>query len=225
MNDRARTRQVLAFGSAGLVALGLVVLGADVLAEESAVTGWLALVPGALGLVVAAAWGAIDAARDQVPDVLEREPVDPGDDPGVHAMREQKRLAWIGAGALAALALQAIIPLTYYLGDDHYDERFSWRMFSAVRMHACDLRAFEVRAGVEQPVNLMRTVQAGWVTTLERNREAVMERYLRWRCGQAGTERARLVNQCRTPDGTAVPPIVRAIDCASGAITREGGLE
>lgn len=131
---------------------------------------------------------------------------------------------WIAAFAVCVLLAQALIPLRYYFGDDAYDERFSWRMFSAIRMQACDIAASETTNGRTHPVRLMETIHAGWVTTLRRNREPVMERYLAWRCEQEGVERARLENRCRTPDGTAVPTIVREIDCGSGEITREGGL-
>jgi hypothetical protein len=97
-------------------------------------------------------------------------------------------------------------------------------MFSAVRMQECDIAAAETTNGSQHPVRLMEAIQVGWITTLRRNREAVMERYLEWRCEQEGVERARLENQCRTPDGREVPLIVRELDCASGELTAEGGL-
>lgn len=127
-------------------------------------------------------------------------------------------------GAVAVLLVQALIPLRYYLGDDAYDERFSWRMFSAVRMQQCDIAASETTHGVTRPVRLIETIHVAWINTLRRNREAVMERYLEWRCEQDGVSRARLENECRTPDGREVPTIVREIECASGEITREGGM-
>lgn len=131
---------------------------------------------------------------------------------------------WIAAFAMCVLLAQALIPLRYYFGDDAYDERFSWRMFSAIRMQACDIAASETTNGRTHPVRLMETIHAGWVTTLRRNREPVMEEYLAWRCEHEGVERARLENRCRTPDGTALPTIVRELDCGSGEIRREGGL-
>lgn len=137
--------------------------------------------------------------------------------------RSRIRRRWIGAGVALALLVQALIPLRYYLGDDEYDERFSWRMFSAVRMQECDIRASETKNGRSEPVRLMATVQAGWVNTLRRNREAVWERYLEWRCEQPDVERARLENRCTTPEGERLPVIVSEIDCASGAITASGG--
>lgn len=226
-------RRTLALGSLALALLGLALLGYDVVTETQRSIGWLPLVAGALGLVAAATWGALADARGREPTVplcappAERGAGDGPSGEGTPAAPpprlypERRWLAWIAAGALAALLVQALVPLRYYLGDDLYDERFSWRMFSAVRMHECDLRASETVSGAERPVRLMQTIHAGWVTTLQRNREAVMERYLRWRCAHEGVERARLVNQCASPEGRPVPPIVREIDCASGEITRE----
>ncbi len=211
----AGTRRVLALGSLGLAALGLGLLGYDVFTHTQRGTGWLPLLAGTVGLVAAALWQAIEAGASATPTV----PLD--------APREGSRrvyplgtyLPWITAGALLVLVIQALVPLRYYMGDDVYDERFSWRMFSAIRMHECSLRATETVNGASREVPLMQTVQAGWVTTLNRNREAVMQRYLRWRCEQEGVERARLHNACVSPEGRRVPPVVREIDCASGEIT------
>jgi hypothetical protein len=97
-------------------------------------------------------------------------------------------------------------------------------MFSAVRMHSCHLRVTETTGGSEQDVDPHRLIHSGWVTTLERNREAVFEHYLRWRCEHEGVEAARIENQCQTPEGGSVPLIVRAINCASGAIESHGGV-
>lgn len=183
-------------------------------------------------------WGLLQREPVAPPDVLDvpGEPPPPTigegpfregplqNDPGVAALRERKRLRWIVLGVGVALVAQGLIPLRYYLGDDAYDERFSWRMFSAVRMQECNISASETVSGERRAVRLMETVQVGWITTLRRNREAVMQRYLEWRCEQPGVERARLENACRTPEGVEVPTIVRDIDCATSEITAEGGI-
>ncbi len=235
MTDATPTKsaplRTLALGSLALALLGLALLGYDVVTETQRAIGWLPLVAGAVGLVAAAVWGALADARGREPSVPLSAPGAAGEGPSPEGTPtapapvypERRWLAWIAAGALAAILVQALVPLRYYLGDDVYDERFSWRMFSAVRMHECDLRASETVRGAERPVRLMQTIHAGWVTTLQRNREAAMTRYLRWRCAQEGVESARLVNRCVSPEGRSVPPIVRAIDCASGEITREEG--
>lgn len=226
---KGHTRRTLALGSLVLLVLGLALLGYDVLTGVQRTTGWIPLLAGTIGLLAAAIWSALEDARSRAPTVpVETDPpqeAGPRPDaspastpPGVHP--ERRRLPWIAAGAIAIVLVQALVPLRYYLGDDAYDERFSWRMFSAVRMHRCDLRASETVNGHERPVRLMQTIHVAWVTTLERNREAVMQRYLRWRCTQNGVERARLVNRCVSPDGREVDPIVREIDCASGEISR-----
>lgn len=230
------TRRTLALGSVALTVLGLALLGYDVFTEEQRGTGWLPLLAGTVGLIAAALWSALDDARGATPTVPLA--AAPADDPtaGEGPFREgtvtapppsvypaKRWLAWIGAGAIAIVIVQALVPLRYYFGDDAYDERFSWRMFSAIRMHECDLSATEMASGAERPVRLMQTIHAGWVTTLRRNREAVMTRYLRWRCTQEGVESARLTNRCVSPEGRAVDPIVREIDCSTGDITAEGG--
>ncbi len=126
------------------------------------------------------------------------------------------------AFALAVLVIQLVVPLTYYLGDDRYDERFAWRMFSAERMHDCRSRAVEVvTAGGHKRARLLaldETVHQAWVSQLERNRRPVVRRFLEWRCEQAGVSEVRLVNRCVAADRTPLPPRQYAIDCASGAV-------
>ena len=89
--------------------------------------------------------------------------------PGMAPLR-----VFIGVAVLA----QLLIPLTYYLRDDPYDERFAWRMFSGVRLQECEGSVTESHGDWEEAVNPYEVVPAGWVTGLERNRRPVMERYL-----------------------------------------------
>ena len=115
------------------------------------------------------------------------------------------------------LALQVLIPLRYYLGDDTFDERFSWRMFSAVRVVECDTQAFETRDDQgEQRVNLPELLQSGWISNLKRNRDVVVRAYLRRRCEETGTREVRVVNNCTSAEGTAMAPLSWTRSCVSG---------
>lgn len=118
-----------------------------------------------------------------------------------------------------ALAMIAI-PLRYYVGEDRYDERFSWRMFSAVRVARCQVRVSEVRDGSERPIPLMEVLPAPWAALLERNRSAVIDGFLRWRCEtREGVREVRFRNECRDPAGGELPPVARTIECAGGRIS------
>jgi hypothetical protein len=125
--------------------------------------------------------------------------------------------------ALAVLAWQIILPLTYYVRDDPYDERFAWRMFSAERMHVCSTRAIEIVAdggskGVRR-IPLENTLHQAWLTHIKRNRRPVVHRFLEWRCESPGVSGVRLVNRCAAADRRPLAPRHYAIDCASGAIS------
>src|SRR5262245_37769335 len=84
---------------------------------------------------------------------------------------------------LAFLAYQVAMPLRYYLGDRGYDERFSWRMFSTLRLQKCQVHVSEATehaaaggASAFQEVTVKRDVQAAWVNLLERVRMPVVEK-------------------------------------------------
>ncbi len=143
----------------------------------------------------------------------------------------QKRAAGKGDGAAAAprtlgkadafialfLALQILIPLRYYLGDDSYDERFSWRMFSAVRVTECDTQAFETPDdGGERRMNLPELLQSGWISNMRRNRDVVVRAYLLRRCEEPGMREVRVVNNCISPEGRPMDPLTWTRQCASG---------
>src|SRR5687768_13667023 len=125
------------------------------------------------------------------------------------------------------VVLMLAIPLRYYVGGDRYDERFAWRMFSAVRVQRCQVRVSEEREGIERNIALMEVLPAPWTALLERNRASVIERFLRWRCEEReGTTRVRFRNDCLDANGTALSPTIRLIECASGDITKiEEGAE
>jgi hypothetical protein len=123
------------------------------------------------------------------------------------------RRARVRAFIVVAVLAQLLVPLTYYLRDDPYDERFAWRMFSGVRLQECELGVFETRGGSELAVNPYQVVPAGWVEGLKRNRRRVVERYLTLRCEREGMSRVRVTNRCTEVDGTPLPPIEVTRDC------------
>lgn len=122
----------------------------------------------------------------------------------------------VRAFIVVAVLLQLVVPLTYYLRDDPYDERFAWRMFSGIRLLSCTTTARETYAGRERTVSLYRVVSPGWVANIERNRRAVIDRYLEHRCALEQVRDVRLTNRCRDVDGEDLPPIEYARDCTTG---------
>jgi len=135
---------------------------------------------------------------------------------GAPAPETRKRVS----GLVAFLVLlQIVIPLRYYLGDDPYDERFAWRMFSAVRVVRCNTGVVEtLESGRRRPVRLMRTIHEAWVTNLRRNREDVVRAFLRLRCGEEDVREILLVNRCVDADRERLPDIVWSRDCESGEV-------
>lgn len=117
---------------------------------------------------------------------------------------------------LAFLAFQLVVPLTYYLRDDPYDERFAWRMFSAIRLHACRPEATEIAGGGERMVDLPRVIHQAWINTMSRNREDVIRAFMAKRCEEEGVEAVTLTNRCRTPARTMLAPQIYRRECASG---------
>lgn len=199
-----KARLALATLGGGSLALGLGWVGVTALSEERAAIAWAPVVAGAALLVAAAVW---EASRALAPVALRAL--------GPSGPTAQGLVA---LGVAAALAVQIAVPATYYLGDDPFDERFAWRMFSAVRVYRCELSALDFDGGSGTPVRLDATIHAGWITTMRRGRESVIRRYLRWRCEAAAVTGARVTNRCTTPEGERVPDVVREIDCASGAL-------
>jgi hypothetical protein len=122
----------------------------------------------------------------------------------------------VRAFIVVAVLAQLLIPLTYYLRDDPYDERFAWRMFSGVRLQECELGVFETRGAGEQSREPLPGGARRLVEGLKRNRRRVVERYLTLRCEREGTTLVRVENRCVEVDGTPLPPIEVERDCASG---------
>jgi hypothetical protein len=121
------------------------------------------------------------------------------------------------------LALQVVAPLSYYLWrDDPTDERFAWRMFSAVRVHSCSAAVsdrVQVDGGLRaRPVDLRRVLHPAWETNLRRNRTRVIERFLRSRCDEPGVVGARFLRRCQAADGAELPPVDLIYDCAAAEL-------
>ncbi len=95
------------------------------------------------------------------------------------------------------LGLQALFPLHYYLGDDPFDERFAWRMFSPVRMLRCEM---DIRVnGVSQ--SLSSDFHSAWITLVTRGRMDVTEAVGERVCLLNGGREVVLRYRCRHVDG------------------------
>lgn len=140
-------------------------------------------------------------------------------DPREASAGTPERRAGVRLFIVVAVLAQLLIPLTYYLRDDPYDERFAWRMFSGVRMQECEGSVLERHGETELAVNPYEVVPAGWVTSLERNRRSVVERYLELRCEDEGMTSVRFENRCREVDGAPLPVVELTRDCATGELT------
>lgn len=138
----------------------------------------------------------------------------------------QAREAWLTRSRINGLIVvillaQLLIPLRYYLGfAEGDDERFSWRMFSTVRLQRCEMTVSDQHVGsdVKVPVQLKPILQVAWISVLQRYRPSVVEGFLRFRCEGEGIAAAHYERRCVAPDGTSLPPNVLEMDCASGVM-------
>lgn len=118
--------------------------------------------------------------------------------------RRARRLRFVLSWLL--LLLQILIPSSYYLWRaDPEDERFAWRMFSALRFRTCSVRAFDQLAGQERAVSLNTALHASWIGALRRGRGRVVERFLQTRCDLPDVEASTLLRSCREVDGSLLP--------------------
>jgi hypothetical protein len=146
---------------------------------------------------------------------------DPTQQQPVESAPSRRRLVNVFIGA--SLAFQIAMPLSYYLGDRDYDERFSWRMFSTLRLRDCDIRVNETPLGAGsqpgQAVAIERDVQVAWVRLLERMRRTVVDKYLQRRCEHAGGSIASVeyVRTCKDTDGKPLPALHRRLQCGQAA--------
>lgn len=116
----------------------------------------------------------------------------------------------------AVLAFEILVPLSYYLGARGYDERFSWRMFSTLRLRDCKVHVTETPrdGGGPRDVAIEKDVHVAWLRLLERVRTDVVDRYLRRRCDLGAVDEVEYVSTCRDTDGTTLPPVRRTQRCS-----------
>jgi hypothetical protein len=136
------------------------------------------------------------------------------------------RVAQIGAGLW--LAFHVLVPLRYYALSDHdlYDERFAWRMFSAVRVQRCEIAVDETTVAGTRRVNLTTILPLPWIALVERNRPAVQRGMLAHLCTRpTAPSSVEVRSECIEASGERAPTVRRSIECASGEITesRDGG--
>ena len=133
--------------------------------------------------------------------------------------RRRAASAFIAAVALASIA----VPLRYYLGSDTHDERFSWRMFSAVRMQKCKTEYHEAIGGTSRPVKLESILDATWIDAFSRRRERATWLFLERRCAlpALALTSARITLRCVKPSGEHMPDAVWQRECQTGKETRQ----
>jgi hypothetical protein len=108
------------------------------------------------------------------------------------------------------IALQVAIPLSYYAGDDVFDERFAWRMFSPVRVVSCQTRFIDATDGLQTTVRAAADVHEVWGSLLTRARRDVIAGYARKWCDErraagAGRPVLRVDVVCTNPEALNRP--------------------
>jgi hypothetical protein len=115
----------------------------------------------------------------------------------------------------AILVFQIAMPLSYYLSGRAYDERFSWRMFSTLRLRDCKVQVREHLVSSIRDVNVERDVHVAWLRLLERMRSAVVDAYLERRCQAEEVTRVDFICRCNDTDGRTLPAMERSLSCDS----------
>jgi hypothetical protein len=119
------------------------------------------------------------------------------------------------------LLAQIALPSSYYLWRaDREDERFAWRMFSAVRFRSCSVQVTDRLPAGERPVALDEALHASWIGALRRGRERVIERFLASRCAQHEVTASTLLRSCREVDGQLAAPLQYHYACAAQRLAR-----
>ena len=83
------------------------------------------------------------------------------------------------------LGVQIWLPLSYYVGDNHFDERFAWRMFSPTRMAQCKVTVTDHSDGQPKNIRLSKHLHIVWINLLKRARPAVIDAVASKLCGEA----------------------------------------
>ena len=118
------------------------------------------------------------------------------------------------------VAIQVAIPASYYLWRSPTDdERFAWRMFSAVRLKRCTVQVFDDEgASDKRPLALAHAAHASWVRSMTRGRQRVIERFLATRCAGRRAAEPVLFRHCAWPSGRTLPSEAYRYDCAAGQL-------
>ena len=117
----------------------------------------------------------------------------------------------IAAGIVAFLAIQILIPLSYYLRGEPTSERFAWRMFSSIDLSTWDTRVWatvEVNGkAIEREIPLQASLQETYVKTIQRAQLDIVERFMRRVATQDGVRSVRFEARGTFPSGKAMDPI------------------
>jgi hypothetical protein len=118
------------------------------------------------------------------------------------------------------VAVQVAVPASYYLGrGGGDDERFAWRMFSAIRLKRCSVDAFDGERKDAPRIDVSRALHASWAGSLARGRGRVIERFLATRCEVPEVRVASLTRRCTSPSGRRLPLHRYRYDCATGRMS------
>jgi hypothetical protein len=124
------------------------------------------------------------------------------------------------------LLWQVAVPISYYLGDDVGDERFSWRMFSAIAYfhQTCAASVTEIEwlpagntVSVRQ-LELGSILHPAWIVLLNRYRRPVVDKFLRTRCqiDPRATE-IEYSRSCPLAGESRIPSVTLRLTCPTGA--------
>ena len=123
----------------------------------------------------------------------------------------------IALGAIAFVVLQLALPISYYISNHAYDERFAWRMFSSVRMTRCSFKLSTIDGAAETVLPLQKEYHVVWLNLAKRARLDVVDAMVKNACIkhpfirgslQCTTPQAPAIGVCRNPqdvDGDGVP--------------------
>jgi hypothetical protein len=115
-----------------------------------------------------------------------------------HTSKRQRILVSLFIGGF--IALQLLLPLRYYIVHrDPHDERFAWRMFSAMRMVDCTPRL--AIAGVDMPLG--GQFHEAWIEIAKRGRFSVLEKMGAALCAEHRGQEVRLSLDCKYLDQPA----------------------
>jgi hypothetical protein len=106
---------------------------------------------------------------------------------------------WKGRVIAGFVLVQLLLPLHYYtVRRDKHDERFSWRMFSSMRMLRCEPK-FQID---DRPLPLASTFHEAWVEIARRGRLRIVEAMSAQLCARNPGQRVQLDLACHYLDGS-----------------------